>query len=277
MILRGGSESAHSARCLYSLLAEVATETLGFVPFWGLEDYDRQLIGELLQRSDKIDIVVPRGGEKLIEFVQKNAKMPIIKNDRGLCHAYIDESADLEMALQICINAKTQRPAVCNSLETVLVHAQLAPRFFPALVKRTESLALKFCADPRAMPMLSSAGDRLSAADAHSFDTEYLDLILNCKVVDSIQEAILHIQKHSSRHSETIITKHEQNARQFQEELDSAVVYWNASTRFTDGFQLGFGGELGISTQKLHVRGPVGLKELTNLRWLIDGTGQIRT
>jgi glutamate-5-semialdehyde dehydrogenase len=277
IVLRGGSESKTTAAMIYKIMRQSLSESgVNFDSFYGLEDYDRRLVHDLLQRSDLIDVVVPRGGEKLITYVQANAKMPIIKNDRGLCHTYVDQDADLEMAVKIVTNAKTQRPGVCNSLETVLVHQEVAKEFLPMLNTATRSFNLEWRVDEESKRILSKA-ERVLPAKNQDWDTEYLDLIMNCKIVQNLDEALLHIEEHGSRHSEAIVTATEKTARRFQTEVDAAVVYWNASTRFTDGFEFGLGGELGISTQKLHARGPVGLKELTIARWIIDGTGQTRT
>ena len=277
ILLRGGKESAHTADRLYKILHETF-QAAGFLrsPFAGLMDYNRAHVDFLLKQKKFIDVVIPRGGDALIAYVEKESLIPIIKNDRGLCHAYVDETADLSMALNIVINAKTQRPGVCNSLETVLVHASRAADFFAKILNQTDELNLLFRAETKALKCFPSS-QRVSPASLDDFNTEYLDLVLNCKVVEDLNEALNHIAEFGSRHSETIITQDESQARRFQKEVDAAVVYWNASTRFTDGFELGLGGELGISTQKLHVRGPVSLQELTSLRWIIDGTGQIRT
>lgn len=276
ILLRGGSESKATAHAIYSLMNKVMqSEGLSHEPFWGLEDYDRELVADLLKRKDAIDIVVPRGGEKLIEFVQKTALMPIIKNDRGLCHAYVAEDADLKMAVKVVANAKVQRPGVCNALETVLVNEKIAAEFLPALYQETDSHGLQWRCDKSSLKILGARPRLQSAIDA-DWNTEHLDLILNARVVADLDEALAHIERHGSKHSETILTRDEKKARRFQDEVDAAAVYWNASTRFTDGFQFGLGGELGISTQKLHTRGPVGLRELTTPRWIADGTGQIR-
>lgn len=276
ILLRGGSESKLTAEVIYKMMREVFKDQ-GFsqIPFYGLENYDRALVDELLKQKDLIDIVVPRGGDRLIQYVQENALMPIIKNDRGMCHVYVDDEADLQMAAQIIRNAKVQRPGVCNSLETILVHAKVAEKFLPLVHKATAADQLQWHVDGASLAILKNE-KTVTAAQEKDWDTEYLDLILNCKIVADMDQALAHIEKHGSKHSESIITSSEQKARRFQDDVDAAVVYWNASTRFTDGFQLGLGGELGISTQKLHVRGPVGLKELTIPRWIIDGTGQIR-
>lgn len=277
IVLRGGSDSKTTAQIFYQLMKDVLNGLgLQDTAFLGVEDYDRSLVETLLKRTDLIDIVVPRGGEKLIEFVQRTALMPIIKNDRGLCHAYVDDEADLEMAVKIVDNAKTQRPGVCNSLETVLVHQAIAEKFLPALYEATSKVNLQWRVDSKTETILNGK-PRIQPASDEDWNTEHLDQILNCRVVDSFDQALEHIDQFSSKHSEAIITKNETKARRFQEDVDAAAVYWNASTRFTDGFEFGLGGELGISTQKLHVRGPVGLRELTTPRWVIDGVGQIRS
>ena len=278
LVLRGGKESRETVTVLYRLIRDALVEA-GFAAdaFLGITDPDRELVKSLLAEKGRIDVVVPRGGDGLIEFVVENARMPIIKNDRGLCHVYVHADADLVKAAAIVENAKVQRPGVCNSLETLLVHAAVANPFVRELAKRPGMATVEFHAEPRAKPVFGgSFGGKVVAAGPKDFDTEYLDLKLNVKLVDSVDEAIAHIERHGSRHSESIVTKDEKTARKFQAEVDAAAVYWNASTRFTDGFELGLGGELGISTQKLHVRGPVGLRELTSVRWMIDGEGQIR-
>lgn len=274
--LRGGSESSRTSEVIYEMMRETLTAG-GFElsPFYGFNNYDREIVSQLLKRKDLIDVTVPRGGDQLIEYVQTHATMPIIKNDRGLCHAYVDDEADLEMAVRIVANGKVQRPGVCNSLETVLVHQKVAAEFLPMLFEKTKGVNLEWHADPASCEILSGR-PKVKAAGPKDWDTEYLELILNCRVVQGLDEALAHIEKHGSKHSEAIITRSETRARRFQNEIDAAAVYWNASTRFTDGFELGLGGELGISTQKLHVRGPVGLRELTSTRWIMDGNGQVR-
>lgn len=274
VILRGGKESRRTTAVLYAILAE-ALASNHFDPdtLWGITDPDRKLVEELLRSPRWIDVVVPRGGDKLIEYVSERSLIPVIKNDRGLCHVYVHEDADLSMAVRIVENAKTQRPGVCNAMETLLVHAKVAPSLLPALHAKLADVHWFCC--PRALTLMG-ASERLHPATEASFDTEYLDSKASCRVVDSLSEAIAHIERHGSRHSEAIITASREAARRFESEVDAAAVYWNASTRFTDGFELGLGGELGISTQKLHVRGPVGLRELTSVRWIIEGEGQVR-
>ncbi|MDZ4663059.1 MAG: glutamate-5-semialdehyde dehydrogenase [Pseudomonadota bacterium] len=276
IILRGGSDSGATSKVIYGLMANALSESgVEFSVFYGLQDYDRGIVENLLKRKNLIDVVVPRGGEKLIDFVQSHALMPIIKNDRGLCHTYVDEDADLEMAVRIVANAKTQRPGVCNALETVLVHQNCAKDFIPKLYQATESVKLTWRVDQASLSILKNES-RVQLASPADWDTEYLDLIMNCRIVSNLDSAIEHIERHGSKHSEAIVTSSEKKARNFQNEVDAAAVYWNASTRFTDGFEFGLGGELGISTQKIHVRGPVGLRELTTPRWIIDGDGQVR-
>jgi glutamate-5-semialdehyde dehydrogenase len=277
IVLRGGSESRHTANALYQLMQAVL-KRCGLTPdfFYGLTDYDRNLVAALLRRKDWIDIAVPRGGDKLIEFVQKTALMPIIKNDRGLCHTFVDTGANLQMAIEIVCNAKLDRPGVCNALETVLVHEAVAEQFLPALYLQTKSSGLCWHVCERSLKILK-AQENVQLAHPADWDTEYLDLIMNCRIVANLDAALEHIAAHGSGHSEAIVTESRERAEIFCSDVDAAAVYWNASTRFTDGGALGLGGELGISTQKLHVRGPVGLRELTIPRWIMKGTGQVRT
>ena len=276
MILRGGRESNKTVKVLYEILIEaLVSEGVSPSLLWGISDTDRKILHFLLKQKKWIDVVVPRGGDSLIDFVTEESRIPIIKNDRGICHIYVHEDANLSMATQIIINGKTQRPGVCNSLETVLIHEKVASKFLPSLYTAMEPFGVKWNLCPSAYSLLAGKL-RTKKATAKSWDTEYLDLEINCRVVQSLQAAITHIETHSSRHSEAIITASKKTGARFQQEVDSAAVYWNASTRFTDGFEFGLGGELGISTQKLHVRGPVGLKELTSTRWVVDGDGQVR-
>ena len=277
VILRGGKESMETTSELYSLLGDslrrcgVSRDCL-----WGITDSDRGLVDHLLQQKKYIDVVVPRGGDALIEHVSRTSRIPIIKNDRGMCHVYVHHDADLEMAEKIVLNAKTQRPGVCNAMETLLVHESVADTFLPRLHSYLSSFDLVWHGCPKTCQLLAGRS-HVQLATPQDWDTEYLRLEMNCRVVSSLDEALAHIEEHGSRHSESIITSSELDARRFQNEVDAAAVYWNASTRFTDGFELGLGGELGISTQKLHVRGPVGLKELTSVRWVMDGNGQVRS
>lgn len=280
MVLRGGRESMATTGVLYDIL-KVALREAGLPEecLLGITDPDRGLSELLLQQNTLIDVVVPRGGDALIEFVTRVSRIPIIKNDRGLCHVYVHLDADLGMAERIIVNAKTQRPGVCNSMETLLVHCargkELLRRLYPLLTDEAKPNPVEWHGCKETLSVLAGK-PRVVAATDSSWDTEYLDFKLNCRMVDSFDQALEHIERHGSRHSEAIVTSSEGAARRFQGEVDAAAVYWNASTRFTDGFELGLGGELGISTQKLHVRGPVGLRELTSVRWVMDGQGQVR-
>ncbi len=279
LILKAGKEAQESTSVLYSLFAEALTETgISLDVFWGLSNSERDLVLPLLKQTKYIDVVIPRGGDRLIHFVTENSAIPIIKNDRGLCHVFVDESANLEMALAIVENAKVQRPGVCNAMETLLVHDAVAQRFLPKLYQKLLPHKVKWNGCETTLKILSAHQTEglLNSARDQNFDQEYLDFEMNCKVVPDAAAAIAHISAHGSHHSEAIVTESQSVAEKFQTEVDAAVVYWNASTRFTDGEALGLGGEIGISTQKLHVRGPVGLRELTSVRWLIEGTGQVR-
>jgi glutamate-5-semialdehyde dehydrogenase len=226
-----------------------------------------------------LDVIVPRGGKGLIETVVSHARMPVIKHYDGICIVYVDQKADLAMAQNIVINGKCQRPGVCNAVETVLVHKEAAADFFATTGKALLAQGVQLRCDERALSLASALGGpgaNVVAATAEDFRTEFLDLILAVKVVDSIEEAIDHIENNGSHHSDGIVTTDEATAERFLAEVDSATVYWNASTRFTDGGEFGFGAEIGISTDKLHARGPMGLEELTTYKYLLRGTGQIR-
>jgi glutamate-5-semialdehyde dehydrogenase len=300
--LRGGSEAKSTNRVLYDILHSALETQLPLLdsagtppanrplPFYGIDDYDRGLIGRLLQRSDIFDVCIPRGGDELIKRVSAESQIPIIKNDRGLCHLYIHEDANLDMALKIAINAKTQRPSVCNSIETIIIDRKIARDFFKVAIPALFELGVHFAGCEESIKILKNNTDSIAKtdgidsawassieiADARAFAKEYLDLKLNLKVVEGFELALHHIGTFGSKHSECIITQNEAVAREFLQIVDAACVYWNASTRFTDGFELGLGGEIGISTQKLHVRGPVGLRELTSARWIIEGHGEVR-
>ncbi len=276
LILRGSSESLETSQVIYSIIDQALEKaSLDKNIFWGITDPSRDLVQALMKQNTMIDVLVPRGGDSLIKYVTENATIPVIKNDRGLCHVYVHNDADFEMASNIIVNAKTQRPGVCNSIETLLIHEKNIS-YLPKIYDRLEKFKVEWFCCPKTLKVLN--GKKWAhAATAESFDTEYLDFKINCLVVRSLEDALEHIENHGSRHSECIVTASEKSARLFQNSIDAAVVYWNASTRFTDGFEFGLGGELGISTQKLHVRGPVGLKELTSLRWIADGTGQVRS
>ena len=276
MILRGGTDSRESTAVLYRLARE-ALRGAGLPEnvMWGIQDPDRAWARRLLREKTQIDVVVPRGGDKLIEFVVENSLIPIIKNDRGLCHVYVHADADLEMAARIALNAKTQRPSTCNTMETLLVDRAAAARALPRIYRELASKGVRWLCDESSFTILKTFAN-VGRAEPSAFDVEHLDLILNCALVDGLEGALAHIEKHGSRHSESILTPDPAIAEEFIARVDAAAVYWNASTRFTDGFEMGLGGELGISTQKLHARGPIGLRELTTPRWIGRGTGQTR-
>ena len=273
-ILRGGKEAIHSNMILVKLMQQ-ALETSGFAKetIQLVEDTSREVSTQMMQANGYIDVLIPRGGAGLIQAVVQNATVPVIETGTGNCHIYVDDSADLEMAVQITDNGKTQRPSVCNALETCLVHKDVADKFLPMLQKVFEKHQVEIRGCERTKAIL---GDSVVLATQQDYATEFLDYIMSIKVVDSIEEAIAHIRKYSTGHSECIITESYRHAEQFQKEIDSACVYVNCSTRFTDGGEFGLGAEIGISTQKLHVRGPMGLKELTTMKYLINGSGQIR-
>ena len=273
VILRGGSEAFYSNQAIVSVLSQAAASA-------GLPEHSVQLIEntsretalELMKLNEYIDVLIPRGGAGLIEAVVKNATVPVIETGTGNCHIYVDEEYDGDMAANIVINAKTSRPAVCNSAEKLIIHKRAAHEFLPIIVQALREKDVEVRGDERAVtivPDLVPAGDE-------DWKKEYLDFIMAVKIVDDIDEAISHINVHSSYHSEAIVTTNYAHAQRFLQRVNSAAVYVNASTRFTDGEEFGFGAEIGISTQKLHARGPMGLKELTTLKYIIYGDGQIR-
>ena len=273
-ILRGGKEAVHSNMVLMRLMQQ-ALEACGFAgeTVQLVEDTSREVATEMMRANEYIDVLIPRGGAGLIQAIVKNATVPVIETGTGNCHLYVDETADLAMAVSIADNGKTQRPSVCNALETCLVHSSVAEAFLPELAKAFKAHQVEIRGCERTKEIL---GGSVVPATEEDYATEFLDYIISIKVVDSIEEAIEHIRKYSTGHSECIVTNNYHHAEQFQKEVDSACVYVNCSTRFTDGGEFGLGAEIGISTQKLHVRGPMGLKELTTQKYLINGTGQIR-
>ena len=278
IILRGGKEAIHSN----SALAKVVTAAVaragvpdGAVQF--IENTDRALVSHLLKMRGVIDLVIPRGGAGLIKFVTENAAMPVVSGGVGVCHTYVDRSADLEKAVAIAFNAKVQRPTVCNALDTLLVHKDIAKRYLPSLAAEWTKAGVTIHADKRAMSILGPDSSlKLVPATDEDWGREFLSLTAALKVVDSLDEALKHIELYGSGHSEAIVTEEYGAAMRFLNEVDAACVYVNASTRFTDGGQFGLGAEVGISTQKMHARGPLGLKELTTYKWLIFGNGQVR-
>jgi len=276
VILRGGSETLRSNTALVEVIrAALLTAGLPADAVQFIADTDRRYIGELLKLNDYVDLIIPRGGQALHQFCRENSTIPVITGGMGICHLYVDQSADQDAALKIIENAKTQRPSVCNALDTILVHEAIAAEFLPRVIERLGASGVSFRADPAAMALLSDP--RVTAAGEDDFDTEWMRLILSIRVVDGVEMAIEHIAAHSTAHSDGILTRDMDQADHFVDEIDSAAVYVNASTRFTDGGQLGLGAEIAVSTQKVHARGPMGLRELTSYKWVIQGDGQIRS
>jgi glutamate-5-semialdehyde dehydrogenase len=279
VILRGGSETIHSNRtlveCVHRSLRDsgLPQDAVLFV-----DDPDRARVTELLALDESVDMIIPRGGADLHRFCREHSRIPVITGGAGICHLYVDESADLARSLEVIHNAKTKRPSVCNALDTVLVYRPIAAKFLPMLVTRLEADGVTFRAHATAIPFLGSPlPASVHPAGAEDFDTEWMALILGIKVVDSLEEAIEHIAAHSQNHSDGILTENSGNAARFIAEVDSAAVYVNASTHFTDGAQFGLGAEVAISTQRLHARGPMGLRELTTYKWVGRGDYLIRT
>ena len=273
VILRGGSEAIESNKALAEILIQAGQEAgipAGAIAL--VETTDRMAVNLLLRMNRYIDLIIPRGGAGLIRTVVENSTVPVIETGIGVCHTFVDESADLEMAADIAFNAKVSRPGVCNSMETLLVHRAIAGQLLPSLLARYANAGVEL----RGCPETAEQHPDVKPATEEDWATEYLDYILSVKVVGSLEEALEHIDRFSTKHSEAIVTRDYDNARRFQQQVDAAAVYVNASTRFTDGFEFGFGAEIGISTQKLHARGPMGLVELTSIKYLIDGNGQIR-
>ncbi|HEM5424380.1 TPA: glutamate-5-semialdehyde dehydrogenase [Streptococcus suis] len=272
VILRGGKEAFHSAQAIVTAL-KAGLEQVGLSPkvIELVQDTSRASATELMTAKGKIDLLVPRGGAGLIQAVVENATVPVIETGTGICHVYVDKDADLDKALRIVVNAKTSRPSVCNAAEVLLVHEEIASQFLPRL-EEAFSGQVELRADSQAQALLNQA----RPAGEQDFDTEFLDFILAVKVVSNVEEAISHIAQHSTGHSEAIVTENSQTAEHFTLYVDSAAVYVNASTRFTDGGEFGLGCELGISTQKMHARGPMGLREMTTYKYIITGDGHIR-
>ncbi|GIW43373.1 MAG: gamma-glutamyl phosphate reductase [Candidatus Binatia bacterium] len=274
VILKGGSEAWHTNRVLADIFAAaLRAENLPPEAVQVLPTTERTAVQVLLQQTAYIDVVIPRGGESLIRAITEMSRVPVIQHYAGVCHTYVDEFADLKMAEEICYNAKVQRPGVCNAMETMLVHERVAEQFLPPMVRRFEAAQVEI----RGCERTRSIVPHVRAASEEDWRTEYLDLILAVKVVSSLDEAISFINTYGTGHSDAIVTNHYEHARRFQREVDSAAVYVNASTRFTDGYEFGFGAEVGISTNRLHARGPMGLRELTTYKYVISGNGQIRT
>lgn len=274
VILRGGKEAINSNKCIADIMRSALEKSaLDKNCIQLIEDTTRQSSVELMGLVDYLDLLIPRGGAGLIKAVVENAKVPVIETGVGNCHVFVDESADIDMAANIVYNAKTSRPSVCNAIETILVHKNIAEKALPVIKARLDEKNVELRGCERTRKIL---GDSVIPAIEADWSTEYLDYILAVKVVDSIDDAIAHITKYSSGHSECIVTANYKNANRFKSEIDSAAVYVNASTRFTDGGMFGLGAEIGISTQKIHARGPMGLNELTSMKFIIEGDGQIR-
>ena len=278
VILRGGKESLRSNAALVRVIKDAIKEAgvpEDAVQF--IESTERALVNEMLKMKDVIDLIIPRGGEGLVRVVTENAVMPVLASGVGVCHTYVDKSADLDKAVAIAYNAKVQRPTVCNALDCLLVHSEVAQRFLPMVAGEWAKAGVEMHCDQRALKILSpSSKYKVAPASDGDWGKEFLALIAAVKVVDSLDEAVEHIARYGSGHSEAIVTEDYSAAMRFLDEVDSACVYVNASTRFTDGGQFGLGAEVGISTQKFHARGPMGLKELTTYKWVIMGSGQVR-
>lgn len=273
VILRGGKEAIHSNQAIVRVLQSALAETaLPKEAIQLIEDTSRETAREFMQLNTYLDVLIPRGGAGLIQAVVENATVPVIETGTGNCHIYVDQDAQKEMAKDIVVNAKVTKPAACNSVETLLIHEDVAEDFLPVIEEGLAPFNVELRADEKASTFLKEA----NAATEEDWETEYLDFILAIKVVSSLDEAITHINHYSTSHSEAIVTDNYFAGQKFQREIDSAAVYINASTRFTDGFEFGFGAEIGISTQKLHARGPMGLPELTSTKFIINGEGQIR-
>jgi len=272
IVLRGGKEAARSNTCLVEIMTAVAGVPEGAIEL--LDSATRDSVHELIKARGLVDVIIPRGGAGLITFVTENSAVPVIETGAGNCHIFVDASADLNMADQIVINAKTQRPSVCNAAEKLLVHESVAAHYIPRIARKLIDAGVELHGDRKSQDLARDLP--VSLASEQEWHEEYLRLCMAIAVVDDIDEAIAHINKYSTKHSDSIVTSNEENARKFLRGVDSAAVYWNASTRFTDGGEFGFGAEMGISTQKLHCRGPFALPELTSSKYEIVGTGQIR-
>ncbi len=272
IVLRGGKEAARSNRELVKILCGIPGIPEGAIEL--LDSSTRDSVQELIKARGLVDVIIPRGGAGLIEFVTENSSVPVIETGAGNCHIFVDESADFEMADRIVINAKTQRPSVCNAAEKLLVHETIAAEYVPRIVQKLIGAGVEVRGDDRSRRLANSAG--VKGASEEDWGEEYLRLCMAVRVVANVQDAVAHINRYSTRHSDSIVTRSEGNARLFLRGVDSAAVYWNASTRFTDGAEFGFGAEMGISTQKLHCRGPFALTELTSSKYEIIGSGQIR-
>ena len=277
MILRGGRETLHTNTSLVSIIHQSLREASlpeGVVQF--INSPDRSLVAELLKMYELVDMLIPRGGAALHKFCRENSMIPVITGGIGICHLYVARTADLKAALKVIRNAKVQRPTVCNALDTVLMDRTIASSMIPLLVNTLSQDGVTFRFDKEALSIYGDEDERVQKAGTNDFDQEWLSLVLGVKIVEGLDEAISHIAAHSTGHSDGILTEDEEQAKQFLQQIDSAAVYVNASTRFTDGAQLGLGAEVAISTQRLHARGPMALKELTTYKWVIQGNYHIR-
>jgi len=272
-ILRGGSASFYSNLAIQKVLnGALSAAGINFKAFFVVEKTSHKIAQELLRASENIDLVIPRGGEALIKKVVEVSNIPVIKHYKGVCHIFVDKTADIKKALKIAVNAKVQRPSVCNAVETILIHKDIAKKFLPLLKKEFDTNKVAIRADAKTAGIISG----VKKAFESDWSTEYLDLVVSIKVVKDVDEAIRHINCYGSHHTESIITRNKKNAEHFLKEIDSACCFVNISTRFSDGYQFGLGAEIGISTDKLHARGPMGLEELTTYKWIATGNGQIR-
>lgn len=278
VILRGGKETLHSNQTLVQVIqdslrsAQIPVEAVQFI-----DDPARELVNQLVKMDQFVDILIPRGGNALQDFCKANASMPVMTGGIGICHLFVDQSADLQKAIEVIQNAKVQRPSVCNALDTLLVHKSVARQFLPMVAERLISDHVQLRCDPISGEILGIDVDKgITSAEEGDFDREWLSLVLGIRVVDSLEDAMEHIHQHSSQHSDGILTENRDNAKKFVSEIDSAAVLVNASTRFNDGAQLGLGGEVAVSTQKLHARGPIGLEGLTTYKWVLEGEYTVR-
>ncbi|HEY4953154.1 MAG TPA: glutamate-5-semialdehyde dehydrogenase, partial [Verrucomicrobiae bacterium] len=281
-ILRGGKEALNSNQIIAQIMIDAGKKMLAHFPEHAIQvvpTADREAIPILLSLTQYVDLCMPRGGESLIRAVTECSKVPVIKHYKGVCHVFVDAEADLKMAGEIAMNAKVQRPAVCNAMETLLVDKTVAEKFLPQIGQMLADKKVELRCDPEsfaAFSKLKIQNSKFKTASEQDYFTEYNDYILNVRVVDGVRQAIDHINHYGSAHSDSIVTRNEAHAKQFLAEVDSATVYWNASTRFTDGGEFGMGAEIGISTDKIGARGPMGLEELTSYKWIGIGNGQVR-
>lgn len=278
VILRGGKETLHSNLALVQMIrdclisVQIPADAVQFI-----DDPDRELVNQLVKMDQFIDILIPRGGNALQDFCKANASMPVMTGGIGICHLFVDQSADLEKAVRVILNAKVQRPSVCNALDTILVHESIAREFLPLVAEKLIADQVELRCDPLSGEILGIESQKgIHPAQEGDFDREWLSLVVGIRVVTSLEEAMQHIHQHSTQHSDGILTENRENAKKFVAEIDSAAVYVNASTRFTDGAQLGLGGEVAVSTQKLHARGPIGLEGLTTYKWVLEGEYTVR-